>query len=374
VRGARLATGLGCAVAGIAHCAGPPPERSPRCRRPARPPSTSSSPSPPPRCVVAPRLDPGSALLTALAAVSGPGAEVVTALAAALTPALVRRVVAAALGMAVATGRQSPASRPRTRSPRRPHRSSSSTGPPASRRRSRGQPGGRARQRPDAGPRAHRCVRARQRARRRSRHRGHAWTPDRPASPPRRASVLPDVGLLTAAPGPQQAVADAVVVRRGDSLWTIAGRALGPGASDAEIALAWPSWYAANRDVIGPDPALLRPGQLLRPAHLLSARALRSPASTRRTPEETSCPRPCAACPFPVAEPPYDDDPGGSQVSGGLSAHAGSDDAGHAGARLRPAFGRAGTSPAPARAGAHTAPRPARQRRGQEHRPAARVR
>jgi nucleoid-associated protein YgaU len=56
-----------------------------------------------------------------------------------------------------------------------------------------------------------------------------------------------------------------VTVRRGDSLWSITARHLGPGASDAEIALAWPRWYAANRDVIGADPDQLVPGQQLYP-------------------------------------------------------------------------------------------------------------
>ena len=38
---------------------------------------------------------------------------------------------------------------------------------------------------------------------------------------------------------------------------------LGPTATDAEIADAWPLWYAANRAVIGADPNLLQPGQQL---------------------------------------------------------------------------------------------------------------
>ena len=53
-------------------------------------------------------------------------------------------------------------------------------------------------------------------------------------------------------------------MRRGDSLWSIAARHLGPDASDAEIARAWPAWFEANRDVVGDDPDLLRPGQVLR--------------------------------------------------------------------------------------------------------------
>jgi nucleoid-associated protein YgaU len=56
-----------------------------------------------------------------------------------------------------------------------------------------------------------------------------------------------------------------VVVRRGDTIWDITARHLGPAATDAEIAQAWPAWFAANRDVIGPDPDRLQPGQRLSP-------------------------------------------------------------------------------------------------------------
>jgi nucleoid-associated protein YgaU len=54
-----------------------------------------------------------------------------------------------------------------------------------------------------------------------------------------------------------------VVVRRGDTLWTIAARQLGPDATDAEIAEQWPRWWRANRTRIGDDPDLLLPGQVL---------------------------------------------------------------------------------------------------------------
>jgi hypothetical protein len=56
-----------------------------------------------------------------------------------------------------------------------------------------------------------------------------------------------------------------LVVRRGETLWSIAARSLGPGASEAQIAGEWPRWFMANRDVIGPDPDRLFPGQRLRP-------------------------------------------------------------------------------------------------------------
>ena len=54
-------------------------------------------------------------------------------------------------------------------------------------------------------------------------------------------------------------------VRRGDCLWTIAARSLGPGAGPAAIEAGWHRWYHANRDVIGADPSLLFPGQRLTP-------------------------------------------------------------------------------------------------------------
>ncbi len=55
----------------------------------------------------------------------------------------------------------------------------------------------------------------------------------------------------------------AVVVQPGDSLWRIAERALGPGATDAEVDNAWRAWYFVNRSVIGDDPDLIAPGQSL---------------------------------------------------------------------------------------------------------------
>lgn len=81
------------------------------------------------------------------------------------------------------------------------------------------------------------------------------WTPSRPVHTP-----APATRLVTTGSTPH---AGAVVVHRGDSLWSIARRHLGPGATDAEVAAVWPHWYAANRTVIGPDPDLLLPGQVL---------------------------------------------------------------------------------------------------------------
>ena len=61
----------------------------------------------------------------------------------------------------------------------------------------------------------------------------------------------------------------AVEVRPGDTLWAIAAAALaarGPTATPAlaDVAAYWPRVYALNRAVIGPDPAVIEPGQRLR--------------------------------------------------------------------------------------------------------------
>ncbi|MFC7491640.1 MULTISPECIES: LysM peptidoglycan-binding domain-containing protein [unclassified Knoellia] len=81
-----------------------------------------------------------------------------------------------------------------------------------------------------------------------------------PAAP--RVRPQPDPGLVGGRPSP--ATGDEVVVHRGDTLWSIAARHLGPQASDAEIAAAWPRWFAQNRGLIGDDPDLILPGQILR--------------------------------------------------------------------------------------------------------------
>jgi hypothetical protein len=108
---------------------------------------------------------------------------------------------------------------------------------------------------------------------------GPGWTPSRPVQRPQ-----PSPGLVTGAQGAtsttgttggtgttgtssaraQRNSSGEVVVLRGDTLWDIARSHLGPGASDAEVAEAWPAWYDANRAVIGDDPDVIRPGQILR--------------------------------------------------------------------------------------------------------------
>ena len=87
----------------------------------------------------------------------------------------------------------------------------------------------------------------------------------------------PDLGWGAVPPPGPSAV---VVVRPGDTLWALAERQLtqplpAPGrsaghatrrpATDAQVARAWPGWFAANRAVIGADPNHLEPGQHLVP-------------------------------------------------------------------------------------------------------------
>lgn len=77
------------------------------------------------------------------------------------------------------------------------------------------------------------------------------------------------------APLPEEATAPAPVgdgtnehvVMRGDSLWSIAAQHLPADADAAAISASWQQWFEANRDVIGPDPDRILPGQrLLAPA------------------------------------------------------------------------------------------------------------
>jgi hypothetical protein len=57
-----------------------------------------------------------------------------------------------------------------------------------------------------------------------------------------------------------------LLVRPGDSLWSLTARQLGPRATAARVAATWPGLYAANRRVIGTNPNLIRPGErLVRP-------------------------------------------------------------------------------------------------------------
>jgi hypothetical protein len=95
--------------------------------------------------------------------------------------------------------------------------------------------------------------------------------PAEPAGPEPGASGR-SAAEVRGAPAPVPATAvgpEPVVVRPGDSLWRLAERDLtrraGAPPSTAQTAAAWPAWWAANREAVGDDPDLLRPGTVLRP-------------------------------------------------------------------------------------------------------------
>jgi resuscitation-promoting factor RpfA len=103
-----------------------------------------------------------------------------------------------------------------------------------------------------------------------------AATPSRarlPApSPP--SAPAPEAAAPPSSPTARPAAAAAgtgapVVVRPGDSLWSIAAadlaRRTGARPPDARVATAWPRWWSANRDTVGDDPDLLLPGARLQP-------------------------------------------------------------------------------------------------------------
>ena len=80
--------------------------------------------------------------------------------------------------------------------------------------------------------------------------------------------VLSGLPLPERAVGPAHATDRVVAVRRGDTLWALAAAELPPRAGAAEITDRWRLIYRRNRGVIGADPDLIRPGQLLRLPHL----------------------------------------------------------------------------------------------------------
>ena len=86
---------------------------------------------------------------------------------------------------------------------------------------------------------------------------GPGWTPT-----PVRA--LPSVTLSAVRPSDADRETASVTVRRGDTLWDLAAAHLSADATDAEIADEWQRWFQTNRRVIGPDPDLRLPGQVLR--------------------------------------------------------------------------------------------------------------
>ena len=94
-----------------------------------------------------------------------------------------------------------------------------------------------------------------------------ASAPDWPVAEHRPAPDWPSAVATDPAPDwPAPAEGDHVIVR-GECLWDIAASRLtadaGRPPTDAEVAGAVHAWWTANRSVIGPDPDLLLPGQVL---------------------------------------------------------------------------------------------------------------
>lgn len=71
------------------------------------------------------------------------------------------------------------------------------------------------------------------------------------------------VGPAHAAPAPERSPTASVVVRAGDSLWSIAAATLPADATDAQVAAATAALADLNRDVVT-DPDLIHPGLRLR--------------------------------------------------------------------------------------------------------------
>ncbi len=93
---------------------------------------------------------------------------------------------------------------------------------------------------------------------------GGSWLPDPGWA--REDSARTAGSATTAAPwrtGDSGSAPRKHVVASGDCLWDIAEAQLPPGAGPARIDAQWRRWYAVNRAVIGPDPSLLQPGQHL---------------------------------------------------------------------------------------------------------------
>lgn len=90
-----------------------------------------------------------------------------------------------------------------------------------------------------------------------------------------RADAAAALPVATSTPPPP---ATTVVVQPGDTLWGLAADALGGTPSDAEVAAAWPRWHEANRDVVGADPDVLLPGQVLTVPSAGASSTVASPA------------------------------------------------------------------------------------------------
>ncbi len=89
-------------------------------------------------------------------------------------------------------------------------------------------------------------------------------TPPESVSPAWKPAPIPtDGGVLLRQETRSTWQSTEVVVAPGDSLWSIVANRLGPRATAADVAEAWPAWFETNRLVIGDDPSFLLPGQIL---------------------------------------------------------------------------------------------------------------
>lgn len=77
------------------------------------------------------------------------------------------------------------------------------------------------------------------------------------------SSVADHAPAATTAAPQERPDQESVVVRPGDTLWDLALDTLPPGAPTAEVDRRWREIYRANRDAVGVDPDLIRPGQRL---------------------------------------------------------------------------------------------------------------
>jgi hypothetical protein len=131
-------------------------------------------------------------------------------------------------------------------------------------------------------------------------------------------AAWPAVAQAQAAPAKKdtQQVAERVVVRPGDSLWTISSERLGADATPQQIAEEAERIYALNRDRIGPDPDVLFPDQELsvpaagKPSATApdqeEGRAAEAPAPTA-VEQPANLPKAPEAAPVPNAESPASD-------------------------------------------------------------------
>ena len=119
--------------------------------------------------------------------------------------------------------------------------------------------------------------------------RGRRRHRDRGSRPARRTHRARPPGPALAAARPRPVRADVVVVRPGDSLWSIAAGCCRPAPTDAVVTAAWHRLHRANLARVGPDPDLIHPGtRLVVPTS--DPRAAPPERNTRRSPHRT--PRP----------------------------------------------------------------------------------